>query len=386
MGVSRRGYQVAVLVEYSRAYGRGLIEGIVRYAREQGNWQLYSEPRGLEGPPSWLCTWQGDGILARFSSRTVAESVRAIGLPLVDLYGTLRGTPHAAGDNPAIARLAFEHLWERGFRRFAFCGLMPGRNRYIDERQACFCQQVAEAGYTCSVFATHIRDLTVSDWESESQRLGAWLRQLAHPVGIFTSYDEVACFLLYACQRIGLRVPEDVAVLGAGNDPVLCELSQPPLSSIDLDPVRIGYLAAAMLDQWLRRRREPKDVIRVPPRRVVVRRSTDVLAVEDPKVAAGLQWLREHLSEGVRIPDLARHLCVSVSVLERKFAQVLGRSPKAALLRMQMERARELLVESDLPLKVIARRCGFHSEKYFCDIFYHYHGLRPAAYRREHGR
>lgn len=378
--------QVAVLIESSVAYGRGLIEGVVRYNREHGDWYICSEPRGLDGPPLWLSTWKGDGILARCSNRALAKALLATGVPVLDLYGRLAdtGLPFVGGDNTHVARLAFEHLWEAGLRQFGYCGLRPGKNRYLDERQEAFRGLAKAAGCPCSVFASPIVGVTVPDWKQALDREIAWLKELPKPAGILACCDEAGYRILDACHRAGLRVPEEVAVIGVGNDSTLCDLSHPPLTSVEHDSIRIGYEAANLLDKLMRGGRLPRQPVRIAPRQLVIRRSTDILAIEDPDVIAALRYIRSHVCEGIRIKDVLRQVSVSQCVLEQKFSHFLGRSPKAELLRVQIERVRELLTESDLPLKVVAKRCGFSSEKYLSEVFLRQCGVRPITYRKRH--
>ncbi len=382
---NRRTRRVAILIEWSRAFGRGLIEGVARYTREHEHWSLDFEPRGFEAPPPWLADWQGDGILARLPSRALASAVLAKQVPVVDLFGTCTesGFPHVAGDNAQVAQLAFDHLWEQGFRQFAYCGLQPGLIRYIDERGEIFHRLAEKAGCPCASFSSMVVGVTVPDWELEHQLKAAWLKELPKPIGILSCYDEPGCHLLNACRRVGLRVPEEVAVISVGNDSVLCEMTTPPMSSIEHDAPLMGYKAAALLDRLMDGAKPPRRPLRVAPRGLVARRSTDVLVTEDADLAAALNFIRSHAFDRISVSDVVKHVAISQSVLERKFRTFLGRTPKAELLRAQMARAKQLLAESELSLKEIAGRCGFSSEKYFSDAFLRQCGVRPAAYRRQ---
>lgn len=374
-----------MLIESSRAYGRGLIEGVMRYSREQGDWSLSFEPRGLEAPPPWLFTWRGDGILARLPRVEMARAVAAKGLPVVDLYSSARpsGLPMVGGDNPLIAQLALDHFWERGLRHFAYCGLPAEENRYIAQRGQDFTRLAQAAGGSCALFDAETSALAVPDWEREQERIADWLRTLPKPVGVLACFDERGFQVINACRQAGLRVPEEIAVLAVGNDALLCEMATPAMSSVDLDAQGTGYEAAALLNRLMHGARPPRRPICIAPRGVVARRSTDVLTVEDADVAAALRFIRERAAEGLRVEDVLRHVAVSSSVLERKFRRFLGRTPKAELLRVQMARARELLAETDLPLKEVSQRCGFTGEKYFSDAFCRVTGVRPGVYRRQ---
>ena len=377
---------IAVLIESSRAYGRGLIEGVARYSKEHGNWSLYFEPRGLEAPPLWWSTWQGDGILARFPNRQMGKEVLAKNLPVVDLYGGLTDSclPQLAGNNAGIARMAFEHFWERGIRSFAFCDLPATTEPYLEQRKNAFRRLAEATDCPCQVFPSRSNRRTMADWKQEQSKLAVWLKGLLKPVGVLACSDEHGYRVLSGCGQAHLRVPDEVAVVGIGNDPVLCEMCTPTLSSIDLDAPQIGYEAATLLDRLMQGYKLPTDPLRIEPLRLVARGST-VLAIGDPEVRAALEFIREHGCDGIRVSDVVREVGMSISTLERKFKSFLGSTPKGELFRIQIERAKQLLAESGLTLKELAQRCGFSSDKYFSDAFYRQLGIRPGTYRKEHG-
>jgi LacI family transcriptional regulator len=377
---------VAVLIESSRSYGRGLIEGVVSYNRERRTWSIAFEPHELGASPQWLRHWKGDGILSRLTDHCMIQDLAAKRIPVVHLSVApeVRRPPMVASDNERIAQLAFQHLWERGLRRFGLCGEPLGAHPYMIERGESFRRQSEAAGCPCSVFAARTSALIISNWEENLDQIAAWLAGLTKPVGVMASIDERGFQVLSACARAGLRVPEEVAVIGVSADPVLCELSTPPMSSVDLDTPRIGYAAAALLDRLMSGARPPGRPIRIPPRGLVARHSTALVAFDDPDVAAALEFIRDHACDGIRVEDVVRHVAISCSTLERKFRRRLGRTPKAELLRVQMDRARMLVTGSALPFKEVARDCGFSSESYFGDVYFRTTGLRPGADRRQH--
>jgi LacI family transcriptional regulator len=374
-----------VLIETSRGYGRGLLEGVTRYNRQHGPWSLYFEPHGLhDPPPAWLSGWKGHGILARIESRRLANAVIATGLPAVDLRGRLRGLklPFIGVHNQQVAHLAFQHLADRGLRHFGVCGLAPGEYHFMDVRCDFFRREVEAAGFACHPFEPS-RDRHPT-WEDEQDRLVHWLRHLPRPVGVMTCNDDRGHQLLDACRRAGVAVPEEVAVIGVDNDPILCNMADPPMTSIDVNAVQIGFEAMALLDRLMRRRggNEPAVNVEIPPRRIVTRQSTDVLAVGDPEVAAAVRFIRANACRRIGVRDVLRQVPLSRSSLERRFEMVLHRTPKEEILRVQLDRAQELLSESELSLEVIAERCGFSSCKYFGDAFCRELGVRPGAFRR----
>ncbi|MGQ0634541.1 MAG: substrate-binding domain-containing protein [Planctomycetaceae bacterium] len=384
----RKARHVAVLIETSRAFGRGLIEGVNRYSRQHGDWYIYFEPRGLEAPPAWLEGWKGDGILSRVPNRSMAQAMESKGVPVVHLHHTtISSFPMVGADNVSIARMAFDHLWEKGLRQFAYCGLSRHFSLHIHDRGERFRGLVEAAGCACAVFPVRKRSgLKMADWEREQRQMASWLSELPKPVGVLACFDERAFQVLAACRYAGLRVPEEVAVIGTGNDTLLCDMCLPPLSSIDLDAPRIGYEAAGLLERMMRGDSPPRRSIFISPYKLVPRASTDILAIADAEVVAALQFIRHHASAGVNVDDVVRHVAISQCVLDRRFKRMLGRSPKAELLRVQINRAKELLVESDLPIKLVAERSGFGSERYFSDAFRRGTGIRPGAFRRQHRR
>jgi LacI family transcriptional regulator len=380
----RRLRQVALFIESSRAAGCQLLMGIARYAREHPAWTVDFQPRSRESPsPRWLCGWRGDGILARVTSRRQALALKATGLPVIDLNGAFAEMPFPAvlADNSVIVQLALTHLRERGLSHFAYCGLSPGQHWHQSQRGEVFRRLVEEAGLSCSLFACHAKP---ANGERQQAQLAAWLRAQPKPLGIFAGDDECGYHVLDACRRSGLAVPETAAVLSVDDDPVLCQLSSPPLSSIHFDYEQAGYVAAAWLDQLMDGQAPPPRPILLPSSDLIIRCSTDSFTFEDPTINRVLRFIREHACDGIRVSDLPSVAHLSLSELERRFHRYLHHTPKAELVRVQIEQAKRLLCETNLALKIIAHRAGFSSEQYFSDAFQRSCGVRPMAYRRLH--
>jgi len=380
--MSKRIRHVALLIETSREYGRGLVRGVTQYHRERGNWSIYFKPQGLgDAPPAWLKSWKGDGILARINDRRMADHVLGTGLPVVDLRGALGDldVPLLGVDNRAVAKMAFQHLLDCGLRNFAFCGVPPGRNRYDDERCDFFRQQVEATGFHCDVFS---RWRGWGNWERGQQQIQRWLTGLPKPVGVMTCHDDRGQQVLDACRRAGLHVPDQVAVISVDNDAYLCNLTIPPMTSVDVNPERNGYEAAALLDRLMSGRKPPKRPAYFEPRGIATRQSTDIVAVNDPHVARVVRYIRDHGCEGISVEQALSQADVSRSTLTRSFKRLLGRTPKAELTRVQLDRAKQLLLETDLPMTDIATRCGFNEAKYFITVFHKSVGVTPLTFRR----
>jgi LacI family transcriptional regulator len=376
--------RVALLIETSREYGRGLLRGIVRYQREHGPWSLYFKPHGLgQPPPDWLASWRGDGILARINDRAMADAVLRTKVPAIDLRSSLGdiGLPIVGIENRDVVKLAVEHFIERGFRHFGFCGTPYGEHRYQDERSDRFAAMLKARGRACDVYR-HPGSAALS-WDEEQEHIAQWLRKLPKPVAVMTCHDDRGQQVLDACLRAELTVPDDVAILGVDNDEFLCNLSTPPLTSIDVDSERIGYEAAALLDRMMRGAKPPKRPRLFPPRGIVVRKSTDITAIGDPHVAKTARLIRDHALAGRKIEDLMQEVPVSRSALFRRFKEHLGRSPKKEATRVRLERAKELLRETTLSVAQIAERVGYAEAKYFIAVFHRAVGTTPLRYRRE---
>jgi LacI family transcriptional regulator len=381
----RKPPHVALLVETSLASGRDILRGIARFARECGPWSLYHAPRGLdESAPDWLRRWKGDGILARVTSPELARLLRSTRLPVVDVLGKVAGTPFPLVhvDNAAIGRMAFQHLAERGFRRFAFVGI-AGENWSAQRRDA-FLDLARRVDAGAALFESAAGDREQEPWERRQERLAAWVRALPKPAGIMVCSDQRGSDVLEACLRAGVPVPGDVAVVGVDNDETLCEVCQPPLSSVCPHHAAVGYEAAARLADLMAQPARNKGEHRrfVPPRQVITRQSTDMLAVEDRAIATALRYIREHACEGPSVDEVARQAGTSRSVLQRRFRHLLGRTVHDQLLDERIKRASGLIAGTGLPLAEIAERCGFRHQEYMGAVFRSRLGRTPAAMRR----
>lgn len=378
---------VALLIETSREYARGLLRGVARYHQEHGPWSIYFEPHGLdEPPPSWLKSWRGDGILARIDNRRMADAILRTGIPAVDVRGAFQnlGLPFIGVDNRPVSQLAFDHLVDCGLENFAFCGTPRGENPNQDWRCDIFRQLVEDAGGRCHVYLGKGRRGVRRDWERGQQEIARWLRGLPKPVGVMTCHDDRGHQVLEACRRADLKVPDEVAVIGVDNDPFLCNLCTPPLTSIDVNPARIGYEAAAQLALMMKGGKPPREPILLgPPRGVAARQSTDMLAIEDEEVASAIRFVRENAVKGITVQDVLKRATRSPSTLERRIKRLLGRTIKAEITRVKLSRARLLLCESELSISKIALRCGFSEPRYFCEVFRLHEGMTATDYRRK---
>lgn len=373
--------QVAVLVDTSRSYGRDIVRGIRRYVAEHGPWSLYLEPRDLRSSfPEWLKKWPGDGILARSVDETLVRHLKATRLPVIELRTTVlkHPFPFVGMDNSVIGARVAEHLRNRGFQNFACC--LDESEAFFVERGVGFVEAVRALGLECPVFHSKRQD-----WAQHQKDLSSWLQALPKPAGVFAVNDQMGFWVLDAARRVGIAVPEEVAVVGAENDKMLCETASPPLSSLRLRGQAVGYDAARILDDWMSGRRVPEtgENHYHAPGDIVVRQSSDIVAVEDPRIATALRFIRQNATEAIDVNRVAREAALSRSVLERRMKTLIGRSPGEEIIRLRFAAVEKLLTQTDLTLDAIAARCGFNHPQYMAEAFRKRTGMTPGEFRRQ---
>lgn len=378
---------VAVIYDAALPYDVQVVTGIAAYVKEVANWSIYIEQHALSRQRLPRRThWRADGILADLDAPSVARQVRASGLPVVAFgggygwYGTDWRIPYFLTDNGAVARLGASHLLDRGLRHFAFCSYPRTRiNGWAEERARAFIQATEQAGCPCKIY--HGTRVAERDWSLLRQSLGQWLAALPKPVGIMAATDKRARQVLEACRLEGLRVPEEVAVVGVDNDEMLCQLCTPSLTSVEQGSRQIGYEAARLLDNLMQGRHPRRLRYTVPPCGVITRQSTESLAIDDPDLVRAATLIRQRAAEGLRVREVLEAVAVSRSTLEARFKQVFHRSIFAEIRHTQLERAKRILSETNLPLKQVAARAGFRSIQHMTTLFSKHVGQTPNRYR-----
>jgi LacI family transcriptional regulator len=378
----RKVLRVALLVETTRTYTRELLAGVRRFLAAHGPWSTFLELRALDSsPPAWLRDWDGDGILSRTFTQEMADLISETGLPAVELRAThLHGDrPFVGMDNASIGRSVAEHFFERGYRQFATYSLQT--ERFFVERVQNFVRSVESYGSRCHELPETFSD-SVSNWEKSQNRLIEWLSHLPKPVGIFAANDQLGVRLLEACQRAGVAVPEEVAVVGAENEETLCTFATPALTSVRFDGLSVGFKAAELLQKLMTGRPIKQREILIPPKGIVVRASSDELVINDRLVANAVRLIRESARTGINVDILCRKLNVSRSTLDRRMKAALKRSPKAEISRIRFREVERLLIETDLKMETIAELTGFAHSHYLQAAFKQIHGQTPGTFRR----
>ncbi|TWU61858.1 XylR family transcriptional regulator [Crateriforma conspicua] len=375
---------VALLVETSNGYCRGLLDGINQYAKHQTDWSIYlSEQERGAMPPAWLDTWQGDGIVARVETDAIGRRLRQLNLPMVDLSAArhLPGVPWADTEDRGIAELAVEHFLDRGFRNLAFCG-DPGL-RWSNARRDWFRELATRAECRFFEHQTMHRYDPMYRWDRVASGLTDWLKSLPRPVAVMGCNDFLAHQVLDACRTLGISVPEQAAVLGVDNDRLICELSDPALSSVIPDTRRTGYEAAEMLDRMMNGQVVDADhPLITQPLGIRMRQSTDTMAIDDQDVVKALSFIRRHACENIRVADVLKQTELSRRALEHRFVKLVGRTPHDEMTRVRMDRVKVLLAETDISIHEISKRTGFEYPEYMAAAFKRATGRSPTEFRQ----
>ena len=375
---------VALVIETSNEYARGLLRGILRYQQEHEKWTIdLPEQHRRADPPRWLRTYSGHGIIARIETKSIARAVQATQLPAIDVSSAreLSTLPWVETDDRKIAQLAVQHFLERGFRHLAFCG--DGSFNWSRWRREIFVAESKKAGIDVRVFDIEDNSSGIT-WSHARRRLMRWLVELPEPCGLMAAYDSLARRLIDLCAQASRRVPESIAILGVDDDPLLCQLATPPLSSIIPDSEGAGYAAAEQLDVIMSGKKMKRLDTLLPPLGIATRQSTDTFAVEDEDVSISAHYILAHACEGIQVDDVVKQTQLTRRALEKRFKDALGKTPHALIIETKLSKAERCLRETALTLEQIATRCGFEYSEYLSVLFKKHRNMTPGVYRQQH--
>jgi LacI family transcriptional regulator len=383
--------RVMVIQETSVQPGRDKLRGIFNYAHLYGPWHLHLvHGRSGEQKPATAADWGGyDGIIAGQMMLDLASLLKRTRVPIVlidPLDEALKpGSPFAKcsctlDDSESVGRAGADYFLARGYREFAFVGDHLSRNWSVGRGEG-FRKRTAEAGFDCRLYPSARGS---ADWGDDGKRLAAWLEGLPKPTALMAAMDSRAHQVVEACAEAGLRVPQDVAVLGVDDDELICNGSIPTLSSIRRDTEQCGFMAAQMLDRLMRRATRRREVFLYGVREVVTRDSTQPQAVpSDPVVRRAREFIHINAGTPIDIPDVVRHLNVSRRLAELRFRAACGHSLLDEIQNARLERVERLLKETDLPLTEICARCGYRTDVHLRRVFKRRFGCSMRDYRNK---
>lgn len=380
--------RVALAFPLSQAHLHSLAQGVADYARSETAWLLTTGGEAATLSIEHLHGWRGDGIVAALVRPSEVQAARDFirrGVPVVTIAGAIRrpaGIPRVTVENPAVGRMAAAHLLSCGFRHFAFYGLRDVA--YSQERLEGFASVLHESEHKCNVLLSPHTFGKRHPWQNDVARVETWLAGMERPLGVLAANDYRARLVIEACDRLGFRSPEQVGIVGVDNDRVLCEFSEPQLSSIECNWFRVGQEAGRLLHGMMQGNASPREDQLIVPRGVVARRSTHVTIVDNPALLRCVNFVREHIGEVFGVERLLEVSGASRRKLEQLFQAELGRTPYQYLCEKRVEHARTLLpLQPHARLGNIARQCGFHDLRRLRLVFQRLENMTPAEFRRQ---
>lgn len=374
---------IALDLEYTFPHHQGVFAGVMAYARQRPGWRcVIDEHPGAMARQRELDRAAYDGIIAR-TEASINRLVKRLAVPMVNVHYEEHkpGMATVRIDTGANGRLAAEHLLSRGYRRFAALHIGIGRNRR-DITDA-FVQRVEADEGQCAIAHYPIIDAAVTkDWVKMENFLTRWVQSLKPPVALFIDSTITARLLVEMAAELGLRVPQDIAVLCHENQRAMVEVST-QLSSIENDYERLGYEAAELLDRLMDGEPIPDAPILIPPKGIIARASTDYFAVEDEVVAQALKYISDHLAEKISVDSIAYELALSPRTLQSRFDAALGHGVGTEIRRLRVSAAKVMLAEPDRSIASIAAKVGFASSAVMSQVFTRELGMSPSAFRKQ---
>jgi LacI family transcriptional regulator len=380
---------IGLLLDIQEEYPRSIVEGIIRYGRASGRWQIMT--KRCRPVLLWddLDHWKGDGIIAWVRYPAEIKRLQRLRGPVVNVSSWLARMPFPSvlSDNRAIGAMAAEHLLDRGIKRFAFLRVLD--TAYARDRESAFAATVRSAGFDCvSLYPRSA--FPEMEGEHPADPDGAELAEILHslerPVGLLAVTDFLGRHIVATCQENGIHVPDELAVVGVDNETLFCAMAEPQLSSVALAGEQMGFQAASLLDDLIDGKRAQSRTMLIPPTGIVARHSTDVLAIDDPKVGAAVRFIRDNAARCFDVSDILRNVPVSRRSLEIRFRKIVGRSMHEEIRRVHIRRAKSLLVSTNLTVPDVAESSGYNGPDRFRVAFVKEAGMTPTAYRQQFTR
>lgn len=358
--------------------------GIQSYTQGRFEYWLADLHRPLPELEELLKRWGPVGVITQWDPISAPRIVE-LGFPTVFSTADRRfpGVGCVDVDDEEVGRRAARHLLETGVRNFGYFG---NTTHYSDQRLQGFRAVLRKRRMECStvIHPPSMRRHAIEHWNDFDPELLRWLRELPKPIGIFAVHDPLGRCLAESCHELGIRIPEEVAIVTADNDELICGFAHPPLSSIQIPWDKIGFETARVMEQMVESGQAPKDPVLIDPDSVVTRLSSDVLAMAHPRVQLALRLIKERACQGLSVKELLSFVPISRRTLEQEFATHLRRTPREEIIRVRLESAKSLLSRTDLSMPIVAERCGFGSAERFSIVFHQVEGVPPTRYRERY--
>jgi LacI family transcriptional regulator len=381
--------KIILLSDFAEEYYKNLLRGITRYSRDHGPWAFcrmptyYRETIGIEGILEWAKEWGANGIIGQLHNNSEVGKFIEAGIPVIaqDFEERFRNIPNITGDYHGAGRLGAEYFLKKGFKNFAFYGFK--NIVWSRERSEGFEERINEAGYGVQYFE-HKESPSMDLWYYKPSALSRWLKSLPKPLALMTCDDNQGHHITEACRHAGIRIPEEVAVLGVDNDEMLCCISDPPLSSISLDAEKGGYEAARLIEYMIRNRDfNPYDIV-VKPTQVITRHSTDIYATNDKYIVSALKYIHQNVDKNLKVEQVLKEVPLSRRSLEKRFLQITGYPVYEYIYNLRIEKFTQKLLETDMTIFEIALDLGLNDSKNIARQFKQIKGLTPVEYRKNY--
>jgi LacI family transcriptional regulator len=374
-------WKVMLIFDTSGASSRRTLRGIAKYSSLYGPWVfLREQPFYMATIGNLRCISrklphpqkkQVDGIIAHIPYPQKGCQIIPSDIPSVVSPYAQEQFPNFYNlltDDTKIGIMAAEYFFERNFRNFAYCGY-HGMS-WSKKRGDAFKKYLIEKGFQVDIYeGCHTKRLKDPNDINENTELSAWLTSLPKPLALMACNDDRAQDLTQACKTSNLRIPHDVAILGVDNDDLLCDFTDPPISSIAVNNEQGGYEAAQLLEELMMGKKPKVKNIICCPTHVVTRQSTDAFAIDDAEIVSAIRFINEHANENIRVDDVAKASLISRRVLEYRFKKIVGRSILSEIRRVRTDNIARLLLETDISIVDIAKKLNFmgieHIARYF---------------------
>lgn len=360
---------------------RPVMQGINQFVLADRRWVVRTI-RADAPSVDKVASWRPDGVIAAAATWPMIDKLKALGIPVVNVSGRIANQPfpQVTFDNKAVGRMSAEYFIEKGHRNFAMLG--DPESDASERRWAGFCGRLAEAGLRASLFEIREGSGVHDHWEKAETPLARWLKSLPKPVAVACQGDSYALLVNQVCLTAGIQVPEQAAILGSADEPLLCNQGYPPLSSVRIAGEQMGHEAARILATLLSGGQPPPEPIRLAPLGVTTRASTDMLAIDDADVVAAARHIAQHACDGLQAREVVAAIPVARRALERRFRKAMGRTLLEEIHRVRIEHAKFLLTTTLMSMPEVARRSGFESSHRMWEVFHRVAKASPTTFRQ----
>jgi LacI family transcriptional regulator len=382
-------YKIILLLDFAEEYSKSLLKGISKFSAENGPWTYcrmplyYRETIGIEGIIDWAREWGADGIIGQLYNEMDIKLILESKIPVIaqDFKERFKELPNITGSYRETGRMGADYFLQKGFRNFAFYGFND--IVWSRERAEGFEEKIRSVGYKVHYFE-HRKSRSTDLWYYKSNSLSKWLRSLPKPIALMACDDNQGLHITEACKQNKIRIPEEVAVMGVDNDEMLCELSDPPLSSIGLDIEKGGYDTAKLMDHMIRHGHDDHYDIYVKPTQIITRQSTDIYATNDDHIASTLKFIHKNIEKNLQVDEVVKQVPLSRRTLEKRFLQITGYPIYKYIFNLRIEKFTQKLLETDQTIFEIAIDMGLNDSKNIARQFKQVKGCNPIEYRKQY--